>query len=291
MVVQHCDHCGSHQISVLCTKVVSYVVSANPWADILKFLGTRVPKVVEQVEGAAVQDIRKLEKLHGQPLPELYSLFLRSMGTSTGGFNLLNSVDFGVETVLEFLPEMHPKTYPVDRFLRIGIDTGESGTSEITDLYIDLAGCSELNTPLAGLDRYDEDDDPEPYEAGDELSYSLDLWSRGVVSAAHQGWAEGCEFHSEYTVKLLPDVPKGDVFAELCRFSGRREMSPVLAPAPRALAVAKGPTLWVIRWVEETRCRLTLASNDVEAARADAALLNDYFVLNKAGNCSTCSAR
>ncbi len=253
-------------------------MSASPWVDVLEFLTNRVPKLVEGVEGASKDSIAKLERLHGGPVPELYGQFLRECGASTGGFTLLNSVDFTLDAVLEFVPEVHPATYPPDRFLRIGIDTGESGTSEITDVYIDLKACSGLEVPLVGLDRYDEDDDPDPYEEGDEFRYGLDLWSRGVVSAARQGWADTCEFCQHYSV-TAPARAKDEVFAELSRFSGQREMAPVMEPAPRALAVAKGATLWVIQRVDETRSRITVASDDVLAGRSDVAVLDDYFEL------------
>lgn len=254
---------------------------ANPWPGMLELLRRHVPKIEAEIEGASAQQVEQLGRAHGYPLPELYQQYLRAMGNNPGDLLLVPHLDPSIDALLERLPEAHPQTYPPARFLRIGLDDGGAGLSEIYDLYLDLDDCHGADCRLVELEYYDDDDDPDPYEPGDETVHGLDLSSLGVSRAVQLALLSQHDTETMRTVAVAArdEAKTPSVLAALAGLGQRRGMTPILAAAPRALAVGQGDTVWLATHPRERRCLLRIGAADPNALKAELAILDDYLVL------------
>jgi len=173
------------------------------------------------------------------------------------------------------------KSVPDLRFLRIGLDDGGAGLSEIYDLYLDLDDCHGADCRLVELEYYDDDDDPDPYEPGDETVHGLDLSSLGVSRAVQLALLSQHDTETMRTVAVAArdEAKTPSVLAVLAGLGQRRGMTPILAAAPRALAVGQGDTVWLATHPRERRCLLRIGAADPNALKAELAILDDYLVL------------
>lgn len=95
-------------------------LSLEPAMD--ELLDKLIPGSLEKLEGATAEQIEKIERIAGRPLPNFYRWFLSRMGRSMGPFTN-PGLDYSASTIIDcYAEELFP---PDQRFLMIGYETDE----------------------------------------------------------------------------------------------------------------------------------------------------------------------